>query len=82
MREHKIPYGSALPLLKTRRWLGVVGSVGQPRDGVAQAGYAILDLATHDLTFRRVPYDVETTIRKLRSAQLPDALAKRLSEGR
>lgn len=82
VREHKIPIGSPLPLIKSRRWLGVIGSVGQPRDGVAQAAYAIFDNSTHDLTFRRVPYDVEATIRKLRAAQLPEALAKRLSEGR
>lgn len=82
VREHKIPHGSAIPLLTSRRWLGVIGSVGQPRDGVPQSAYAILDLAKQDLTFRRVPYDVTTTIQKLRAANLPEPLAKRLSEGR
>ena len=82
VREHKIPQGSAIPLIKSRRWLGVIGSVGQPRDGVAKAAFAIFDSGKQDLTFRRVPYDTATTIQKLRNAKLPDALAARLSEGR
>ena len=56
-----------------------VGSVGQPRDGDDRACYAILDepdrmdqaggigaRAAPRVTFRRVPYDVEATIRKMR----------------
>lgn len=82
VREHNIPHGSAIPLLKSRRWLSVIGSIGQPRDGVPQAAYAIFDTAKQDLTFRRVPYDVATTIQKLRASHLPEPLAKRLSEGR
>ena len=82
VREHKIPQGSAIPLISSRRWLAVIGSIGQPRDGVPQAAYAILDMSKQDLTFRRVPYDVTTTIEKLRAAKLPEPLAKRLSEGR
>jgi len=81
VREHKIPHGADIPLLKSRRWLGVIGSIGQPRDGVPQAGYAIFDTDNQELNFRRVPYDVGKTIEKLRAAQLPEALAKRLSEG-
>lgn len=82
VREHKIPFGSAIPLISSRRWLSVVGSVGQPRDGVVQAAYAILDMAKQELAFRRVPYDVATTLQKLRATNLPEPLAKRLSEGR
>ena len=66
---------------RARRWLAVVGAVGQPRDGVPQAGYAILDTVTNELTFRRVPYDVAETVRKLRAAGLPEALATRLLKG-
>lgn len=81
VREHKIPHGADIPLLKSRRWLGVIGSIGQPRDGVPQAGYAIFDSDKQELTFRRVPYDISKTIEKLRAAKLPEALAKRLNEG-
>lgn len=82
VREHKLPHGANIPLLKSRRWLGVIGSVGQPRDGVPHAAYGIYDSVTRELTFRRVPYDVDETIRKLRAARLPEVLAKRLKEGR
>src|SRR5262247_2451042 len=36
-------YGTGIPLIPQRRWLAVVGSVGQPRDGVPAASYAVLD---------------------------------------
>ena len=75
------PTGVPLPLLTSRRWLAVVGAVGQPRDGHAQAGYAIYDMATADLTFRRVPYDVALSATKIRQAGLPEVLAQRLLTG-
>lgn len=78
---HPVPVGHPVPLLRSRRWLAVVGSVGQPRDGSSLAGYAILDKATNELTFRRVGYDSATTARKVRSAGLPEALAMRLIRG-
>lgn len=79
--ELPIRPGTPIPLLRQRRWLGVVGSVGQPRDGVAQAGYAVLDHNAGTLTFRRVPYDCAETARKTRAAGLPETLARRLTFG-
>ena len=55
--------------------------MGQPRDGVPEAAYAILDTATNELTFRRVPYDRAATAAKLRAAGLPETLALRLLRG-
>jgi diadenosine tetraphosphatase ApaH/serine/threonine PP2A family protein phosphatase len=81
VRAQRFAFGAPVPLIRSRRWLAVVGSVGQPRDGVAQAGYAILDLGTNELTFRRVGYDVAATARKVREAGLPEALAVRLMRG-
>jgi diadenosine tetraphosphatase ApaH/serine/threonine PP2A family protein phosphatase len=40
-----------------------VASVGQPRDGDARACYVVFDGST--VRFRRVEYDVATTMRKL-----------------
>lgn len=71
-----------IPLTAMRRWLAVMGAVGQPRDGNPSAAYGILDVATSDLTFVRVPYDVDTAARKIRSAGLPEGLWKRLARGR
>ena len=59
----------------------MVGSVGQPRDGSAQAGYAILDMQANELTFLRVPYDLGPTMHKMRQAGLPEDLAQRLMRG-
>ncbi len=82
VRQIDFPIGKPIPLLQSRRWLAVVGSVGQPRDGSPLASYAILDRATNELTFRRVPYDTAATVQKLRSAELPETLALRLIRGR
>jgi predicted phosphodiesterase len=59
-----------------------VGSVGQPRDGDWRACYAIFDLPTHTVVFRRVEYDLATTQRKILDADLPPMLAERLADGR
>lgn len=81
VRDHPVAMAQAFPLIRSRRWLAVVGAVGQPRDGVARAGYAVLDTDRSELTFRRVGYDVATTVARLRAAGLPEALAQRLMKG-
>jgi diadenosine tetraphosphatase ApaH/serine/threonine PP2A family protein phosphatase len=73
--------GVEIPLTSGRRWLAVIGSVGQPRDHNRAACYAILDAARGVLTYIRVPYDVEAAARKIRDAGLPIALSRRLIEG-
>jgi diadenosine tetraphosphatase ApaH/serine/threonine PP2A family protein phosphatase len=58
-----------------------VGSVGQPRDGDSRSCYALVDGDT--VKFRRVPYDVATTMRKIRATpQLDPFLAARLKAGK
>jgi diadenosine tetraphosphatase ApaH/serine/threonine PP2A family protein phosphatase len=69
-------------LLGGRRWLAVVGSVGQPRDGDPAAAFAMLDTASREITYCRVPYDVETAADRIRANGLPNWLADRLLEGR
>ena len=63
--------GAGVPLSAPRRWLAIPGSVGQSRDGNPAAAYAVFDDVGNVLTFHRVPYDVETTLRKIRDAGLP-----------
>jgi diadenosine tetraphosphatase ApaH/serine/threonine PP2A family protein phosphatase len=70
--------GVPIPLLKSRRWLGVVGAVGQPRDGATAANYCIVDDVRNELRYERVPYDYETAARKVEAAGLPPVLARRL----
>jgi diadenosine tetraphosphatase ApaH/serine/threonine PP2A family protein phosphatase len=74
--------GVAVPLLRPRRWLAVLGAVGQPRDGNPAAAYAMLDTAASDYTLLRVPYDAESAGAKIRAAGLPERLATRLLRGR
>jgi diadenosine tetraphosphatase ApaH/serine/threonine PP2A family protein phosphatase len=81
VKAQEIPVGQPIPLIRTRRWLAVVGAVGQARDGAATAAYAILDTTSNELTFRRVPYDVQKTVAKLRAEGLPESLATRLNWG-
>jgi len=73
--------GVAIPASSHRRWLALVGSVGQPRDRNPAAAYAIADLGAGRITFHRVPYDNMAAARKVREAGLPVALAYRLERG-
>jgi diadenosine tetraphosphatase ApaH/serine/threonine PP2A family protein phosphatase len=82
VREQAFRPGLPIPLLPSRRWLAVVGSVGQPRDGVAQAAWALVDTGRAELTFRRTPYDAAGAALKVREAGLPEELAVRLLVGR
>lgn len=67
--------------LDGRKTLVNVGSVGQPRDGDWRAGYVLLD--GDAVLFRRVEYDVDTTVRKIRAIdELDNFLGDRLREGR
>ena len=70
-----------VPLSPHRRWLTVVGAVGQSRDGNPAAAYALLDTATSELTHFRVPYDVQAAAAAVLEAGLPPALAARLRKG-
>ena len=73
--------GMGIPLGTRRRWLAIAGSVGQPRDGIPAASYALFDDQTAVLTFFRVPYDTAEAARKVRAAGLPEALGRRLEDG-
>ena len=59
-----------------------VGSVGQPRDGDPRAGYGLVNMDTRTVTCFRVTYPVEAAQARVRAANLPEALAKRLALGR
>jgi diadenosine tetraphosphatase ApaH/serine/threonine PP2A family protein phosphatase len=69
-------------LLDGRRWLAVLGSVGQPRDGNPAACFATYDTATREVTYCRVAYDIDSAANRIRANGLPLWLAERLSQGR
>jgi len=67
--------------LSDRKLLCNVGSVGQPRDGDRRGCYVLFDGET--IRYRRVDYDVETTIRKIYAINdLENFLGDRLRDGR
>ena len=72
----------AVPLTPQRRWIAVIGAVGQPRDRNPAACYALYDDSARTLTYVRVPYDVAAAQRKIRDAGLPPFLGARLAWGR
>jgi diadenosine tetraphosphatase ApaH/serine/threonine PP2A family protein phosphatase len=74
--------GVTLPVARHRRWLTVVGSCGQPRDGNPASCYAVFDTERAELTFFRISYDHFVTARKIRDAGLPEKLAQRIERGR
>ena len=69
-------------LLGGRRWLAVLGSVGQPRDGNPAAAFAMFDTTSREITYCRVPYDVEAAADRIRANGLPHWLADRLLVGK
>jgi diadenosine tetraphosphatase ApaH/serine/threonine PP2A family protein phosphatase len=74
--------GVPVNLLKGRQWLAVLGAVGQPRDRNPAAAFTLYDTATHEITFCRVPYDIEAAAERIRDCGLPLWLAERLFIGR
>jgi diadenosine tetraphosphatase ApaH/serine/threonine PP2A family protein phosphatase len=74
--------GVKVQLLPGRRWLAVLGSVGQPRDGDPAACFAMFDTASREITYCRVPYDVDAAAARIRGNGLPPSLADRLFVGR
>jgi predicted phosphodiesterase len=67
--------------LDDRRVLINPGSVGQPRDGIRQASYLVLDTERREATWHRTPYDIAAVQSRMRRAGLPERLALRLEYG-
>ena len=54
------------------------GSVGQPRDGDPRASYAIYDMERGEFYLKRVKYDVEKVIEKIKSLKLEKKYERQL----
>jgi predicted phosphodiesterase len=63
------------------RYLINCGSVGQPRDGIPEASFGILDTSKGSYENVRVEYDVSLTVTAILNAGLPKFLAQRLAVG-
>jgi len=76
---------STEPVIKLKEGVKTVintGSVGQPRDDDPRAAYAVYDTEKNLVIIKRVEYDVEKAIKKIRDAGLPEILGERLRYGR
>ena len=73
--------GVAVPVPAHRRWVALVGSVGQPRDRNPRAAYAIFDTEQVSITFCRVPYDHHAAAARIREVGLPESIAYRVENG-
>lgn len=65
-----------------RKYFVNVGSVGQPRDGIAKAAYVVYDLDEGTIELRRLDYDIPSAQAKILAAGLPPRLAERLALGK
>lgn len=74
--------GDPVPLSRQRRWVSVVGSLGQPRDGNPAACYAIFSPDSEEICFHRVDYDHYLAAAKVQKAGLPADLSDRLLTGK
>lgn len=70
-----------IPLDRENLYLINPGSVGQPRNRIPWASFAIFDTTRFLLQYKLVPYDIGVTQRKILAANLPAYLAERLAEG-
>ena len=57
------------------------GSVGQPRDRIPDAAYALLDPDTDTFEYRRSAYNIPSVQKRMRAARLPEKLISRLAGG-
>ena len=81
MSEFVPSAGTPIPVRGQRRWVAIVGSVGQPRDRNPAAAYALFDRAREEITFHRVVYDAAAAADRIRRCGLPASLAFRVELG-
>ena len=73
--EHEIvPLGSGPVIVNP-------GSVGQPRDSDPRSSCMVYDSDAKTVQWHRVAYDIPRTQEKIRNAELPEPLARRLEQG-
>lgn len=74
--------GSRFHLDRDRKYLVNPGAVGQPRDRNPMSSFAILDTDEDTLEIKRIEYDIKSTQKAIRAADLPRSNATRLEIGR
>lgn len=80
--DMRFPVARTVKLDPLKQYMINPGSVGQPRDGVPLASFAVFDPEASLLTITRVPYDVQDSCDRIAAAKLGRSLADRLRVGR
>ncbi|MGR9088684.1 MAG: metallophosphoesterase family protein [Gammaproteobacteria bacterium] len=62
--------------------LACPGSVGQPRNGIPGAQFAVYDRQNREMTLLSRPYEMEGVINRMRREELPEHLWQRLIKGK
>ncbi len=75
-------YSREINLKIDARFIINPGSVGQPRDGIKDSSFLILDTDKKIATIKRKSYNVERTYRKIVERGLPRVLGERLIFGK
>lgn len=73
--------GNVIQFEDDKKYFVTVGSVGQPRDYDNRACCTIFDTETKTLTYYRLDYDIEDTVRKLFATEITYNFGKRLYLG-
>ena len=81
-KEAKNISGSEKFSIANKRMVVSIPSTGQPRDGNAKAGYAIIDFKEQTMEIKRIVYDIAKAAQKIIAAKLPAFEAERLFVGR
>ena len=76
-----IPPGDGSTFELAGRALLNPGSVGQPRDGIPDSSYMVIDTDGDMVSWHRVAYDIGAVQTAMRLARLPSRLVQRLSYG-
>jgi predicted phosphodiesterase len=76
-------YNKSMEIQKEERYIINVGSVGQPRDLDPRACYFLVNILNKEIkiVIKRLDYDIQATVRKIREAALPTFLGTRLKYG-
>jgi len=76
--EHPHALGGTCEIEEGHVYLINPGAVGQPRDGVELASYAIYDEEAATVTIHRTAYDIARTSEQMAAAGLPESMYARL----
>ncbi len=77
--RHRV--GESLSLSEFEHCLVCPGSVGQPRNGVPQAQFAVYDPERDEVSFKTLVYDYEPVVERMKAENFPADLYRRLAKG-